>query len=85
MTQQITVEIDDWNGKKNIGLDTYVKSFTDQTRDLYHVLGASTIETKDLQVIKDFSDWLEGKAVVNFTELWKKQNTNKQIDLIGGT
>ena len=78
MTQYITIEVNDWNGKKDIGLDAYVNAFTDQTRELYHVLDhKADTAVDDWNQIKGFEDWLKAKAVAKFMSLWTAQNSDK--------
>ena len=81
MTQAITVKVTDWNGEKDLGLDEYVKSFTDQTKELYHVLDhKSETATDDWLHIKDFEKWLSLKAIDKFTALYKRQQSLNILD-----
>ena len=76
MKQSITVKVTDWNGDKDLGLDEYVKAFTDQTKELYHVLDhKAETATDDWLHIKDFEKWLELKAINKFTALYQSQQT----------
>ena len=81
MTKVITVKVNDWNGEKDLGLDEYVKSFTDQTKELYHVLDhKSETATDDWLHIQDFEKWLSLKAIDKFTALYKRQQSLNILD-----
>tara|TARA_R100001377_G_C3125440_1_gene87440 strand:- start:339 stop:569 length:231 start_codon:yes stop_codon:yes gene_type:complete len=75
MTQGITVSVTDWNGDRDICLDEYVKSFTDQTRELYHVLNhKADTATDDWLHIQSIEKWVKGKALEKFMALYTQQN-----------
>tara|TARA_R110002126_G_scaffold41431_1_gene120468 strand:- start:1244 stop:1474 length:231 start_codon:yes stop_codon:yes gene_type:complete len=76
MQHSITVKVTDWNGEKDLGLDEYVKAFTDQTKELYHVLDhKAETATDDWLHIKEIERWVELKAINKFTALYQSQQS----------
>ena len=75
MTHSITVKVTDWNGEKEIGLDDYVKTFTDQAVQLIHVLDIEADDmSADYEYLNEVKAWTKKKAVQKFMALYATQN-----------
>ncbi len=75
MTHSITVKVTDWNGEKEMGLDDYVKTFTDQAAGLIYVLDVDSDNlSEDHQYLNEIKEWTKKKAVQKFMALYAAQN-----------
>lgn len=75
MTHSITVKVTDWNGEKEMGLDAYVKTFTDQAAGLIYVLDVDSDNLgEDHQYLNEIKEWTKKKAVQKFMALYAAQN-----------